>query len=92
MTDFGRLPTAMITPFDEDSEVDYGQARKLASALVDAGNDGLIIGGTTGEAPALSDEEKLRLFTEVKEELGDRGSVVAGTSDNHFRKSLDLTR
>ncbi|MCH7906215.1 MAG: 4-hydroxy-tetrahydrodipicolinate synthase [Chloroflexi bacterium] len=92
MTDFGRLLTAMITPFDEDGEVDYGQARKLASALVDAGNDGLIIGGTTGEAPALSDDEKLRLFTEVKEEIGDRGSVVAGTSDNNFRKSLDLTR
>lgn len=92
MTDFGRLLTAMITPFDEDGEVNYGQARKLASALIDAGNDGLVIGGTTGEAPALSDDEKLRLFAEVKEEIGDRGSVVAGTSDNNFRKSLELTK
>lgn len=92
MTDFGRLLTAMITPFDEDGEVNYGQARKLASALIDAGNDGLVIGGTTGEAPALSDDEKLRLFAEIKEELGDRGSVVVGTSDNNFRKSLELTK
>ena len=92
MTDFGRLLTAMITPFDQDGEVNYGQARKLASALLDSGNDGLVIGGTTGESPALSDHEKLRLFAEIKEEIGDRGTVVAGTSDNNFRKSLELTR
>ncbi len=91
MADFGRLLTAMITPFDEDGELDYGQARKLASALVDAGNDGLVIGGTTGESPAMSEEEKLRLFAEIKEEIGGRGTVVAGTSDNNFRASLRLT-
>ncbi len=92
MTDFGRLLTAMITPFDEDGELNYGKARKLASALIDAGNDGLVIGGTTGEAPSLSNDEKIRLFTEVKEEIGDRGSIVVGTSDNNFPNSLELTK
>ncbi|MFP6678783.1 MAG: dihydrodipicolinate synthase family protein, partial [Dehalococcoidia bacterium] len=76
MTDFGRLLTAMITPFDADGALNYGKARKLATALIDAGNDGLVIGGTTGEAPSLNNEEKLRLFSEIKSEIGDRGSVV----------------
>ena len=92
MTDFGRLLTAMITPFDEDGTLNYGKDRKLASALIDAGNDGLVIGGTTGEAPSLNNEEKIRLFTEIKEEIGDRGSVVAGTSDNDFPNSYELTK
>lgn len=92
MTDFGRLLTAMITPFDEDGALNYEKARKLATALMDAGNDGLVIGGTTGEAPSMNNEEKLRLFSEIKDEIGDRGSVVVGTSDNDFPNSLELTR
>ncbi|HCV28513.1 MAG TPA: 4-hydroxy-tetrahydrodipicolinate synthase [Dehalococcoidia bacterium] len=92
MTDFGRLLTAMITPFDEDGDLNYKKARKLASALIDAGNDGLVIGGTTGEAPALNNDEKIRLFTEIKEEIGNRGSVVVGTSDNDFLNSRELTK
>jgi 4-hydroxy-tetrahydrodipicolinate synthase len=92
MTDFGRVLTAMITPFDEDGSLNYAKARKLASALIAAGNDGLVIGGTTGEAPSLNNDEKLRLFTEIKDEIGDSGSVVVGTSDNNFPNSMVLTK
>ncbi|HIN05918.1 MAG TPA: 4-hydroxy-tetrahydrodipicolinate synthase, partial [Dehalococcoidia bacterium] len=61
MTEIGRLLTAMITPFDEKGGVDYEQAKRLAKALLDSGSDGLVITGTTGEGPALSTEEKIRL-------------------------------
>ena len=92
MVDFGRLLTAMVTPFDDDGELDYGQARRLASALVASGSDGLVIGGTTGESPSMSDDEKVRLFAEVKEEVGQRATVIAGTTDNNHRKSVELSR
>ena len=91
MVEMGRLLTAMITPFDDEGEVDYAQARKLAKGIVQSGSDGLVIGGTTGESPSMSDEEKLRLFGEVKEEVGDRAAVVAGTTDNNHRKSVELS-
>lgn len=91
MVEFGRLLTAMITPFDEEGVIDYGQARKLARALLNSGSDGLVIGGTTGESPSMSDEEKLRLFAEVKEEVGDDAAVIAGTVDNNHRKSMTLS-
>ena len=92
MVDFGRLLTAMVTPFDDDGELDYVQARKLAGALVASGSDGLVIGGTTGESPSMSDDEKVRLFAEVKEEVGQRATVIAGTTDNNHRKSVELSR
>ncbi len=92
MVEIGRLLTAMVTPFDEDGELDYGQARKLAKALVDSGTDGLVIGGTTGESPSMTDDEKLRLFGEVKEAVGDSAAVIAGTTDNNHRKSVELSK
>ena len=92
MAEIGRLLTAMITPFDEEGALDYGQARKLARALLGAGSDGLVIGGTTGESPSMSDEEKLRLFGEVKDEVGDEGAVIAGTTDNNHNKSVELSQ
>ncbi len=91
MVEIGRLLTAMITPFGEGGEVDYKQARKLARGLINSGSDGLVIGGTTGESPSMSTEEKIRLFAEVKEEVGSDASVIAGTTDNHHRGSLDLS-
>ena len=91
MVEIGRLLTAMITPFGEGGEVDYKQARKLARGLINSGSDGLVIGGTTGESPSMSTEEKIRLFAEVKEEVGNEASVIAGTTDNHHRGSLDLS-
>jgi 4-hydroxy-tetrahydrodipicolinate synthase len=82
----------MITPFDEDGGIDYPQARKLAKGLTDSGTDGLVIGGTTGESPSMSDDEKIRLFAEVKEEVGDSASVIAGTTDNNHAKSIELSQ
>ena len=92
MVEIRRLLTAMITPFDEEGEIDYEQARKLAKGIIDSGSDGLVIGGTIGEAPSMSDEEKLRLFGEVKEEVGAQAAVIAGTTDNNHRKSVELSR
>ena len=90
--EIGRLLTAMITPMTEDGEINYGQARKLAEGLIASGNDGLVIGGTTGESPSMSDEEKLRLFAEVKEAVGPDVAIIAGTTDNNHRKSVELTQ
>ena len=92
MAEIGRLLTAMVTPFAADGSVDYQQARALARALIESGSDGLIVAGTTGEAPTLSHEERLRLFREVKEELGDRGAVVAGTGNYNTAESIEVTR
>ena len=92
MVEIGRLLTAMITPFDENGDLSYTQARKLARILIDSGADGLVIGGTTGESPSMSDEEKIRLFAEVKEEVGDRAAVIAGSTDNNHRKSVEISK
>ena len=91
-TEIGRLITAMVTPFDADGQVDYEQAKRLAVALLDSGSDGLVITGTTGEGPALSMEEKARLYGEVKDAIGSRGAVIAGTSDNNTAASIELSQ
>ena len=91
MTEIGRLITAMVTPFDEKGEVDYAQAKRLATALLDSGSDGLVITGTTGEGPTLTAGEKIRLYAEVKEAIGYRGAVIAGTTDNDTAKSIELS-
>ena len=92
MSDIGRLLTAMVTPFDEQGQVDYDQAKRLANALLDSGSDGVIVSGTTGESPTLSTEEKLRLFAEVKSGIGDRGVVIAGTGNYNTAESIELSR
>jgi len=88
----GRLLTAMVTPFDAELNVDYGRARELARMLVSNGSDGVVVSGTTGESPTLTNEEKLRLFREVKEALGDSYAVVAGTGNYCTSESMELTR
>ncbi len=88
----GRLLSAMVTPFNEKGEVDYEQAKRLALALLNSGSEGLIVSGTTGESPTLSREEKLRLFTEVKSAVGERGTVIAGTGNYNTAESLELTK
>jgi 4-hydroxy-tetrahydrodipicolinate synthase len=88
----GRLLTAMVTPFDAQGEVDYQQARRLALSLLDSGSDGVVLSGTTGESPTLSREEKLRLFTETKSAIADRGAVVASTGNYDTRESQELTK
>jgi 4-hydroxy-tetrahydrodipicolinate synthase len=92
MAELGRLLTAMVTPFDDKGSVDYAQAKHLASALLDSGSDGLVIGGTTGETPTLSPYEKLRLFAEVKATADGRGVVVAGTGNYNTAESIELSR
>jgi 4-hydroxy-tetrahydrodipicolinate synthase len=92
MKKFGRLLTAMVTPFDEKGAVDFSQAKKLALALMDSGSDGLVVSGTTGESPTLGHDEKLRLFSEIKSVVGNRGVVIAGTGSNSTQQSLELTR
>ena len=90
---FGRLLTAMITPFGPDGKVNLTEAARLAQHLVDnQGHDGLVINGTTGESPTTSDEEKRELLGTVIEAVGDRASVVAGvgTFDTHGR--IELSR
>lgn len=88
----GRLLTAMVTPFDAQGEVDYEQAKRLAVCLLDSGSDGLVVSGSTGEAPTLSREEKLRLFAEIKSVVADRGAVVAGTGNYDTKESKELTK
>lgn len=92
MKELGRLLTAMVTPFNEKGEVDYEQAKKLAVALMDSGSEGLIVVGTTGESPTLVREEELKLFAKVKEAVGDRGCVVAGTGSNSTAEAIEATR
>ena len=92
MAEIGRLITAMITPFDEQGQVDYDEAKRLALALVDSGSDGFVISGTTGESPTLSTEEKLRLFSEVKSAVGDGAAVIAGTGNYNTAESIELSK
>jgi 4-hydroxy-tetrahydrodipicolinate synthase len=82
----------MVTPFNKEGEVDYEQARKLALALLDSGSDGLVVVGTTGESPTLVRKEEIRLFTEVKSAVGERGSVIAGTGSNSTAEALSATK
>jgi 4-hydroxy-tetrahydrodipicolinate synthase len=90
---FGRMLTAMITPFSGNGAVDYDGAGRLAEYLVDEmRNDGLVVSGTTGESPTTSDAEKERLLATVLEAVGDRATVVAGVGTNDTEHSCDLAR
>ncbi|MGW6310087.1 4-hydroxy-tetrahydrodipicolinate synthase [Streptomyces niveus] len=91
-TPFGRVLTAMVTPFTADGALDLDGAQRLASHLVDSGNDGLIINGTTGESPTTSDAEKDQLVRAVLEAVGHRAHVVAGIGTNDTRHSIELAR
>jgi len=92
MRKLGRLITAMVTPFNEEGEVDYGQAKKLALALLDSGSDDLLVAGTTGESPTVTWEEELQLFGEVKSVVGERGAIIAGTGSNSTAEALEATK
>jgi 4-hydroxy-tetrahydrodipicolinate synthase len=92
MTPFGRVLTAMVTPFTADGALDADRAAELAVRLVEQGNDGLVISGTTGEAPTTSDAEKEQLLRAVIDAVGDRASVVAGVGTNNTAHSVELAR
>ncbi|NLK08271.1 MAG: 4-hydroxy-tetrahydrodipicolinate synthase [Firmicutes bacterium] len=91
MAEFGRLLTAMVTPFDDDFKVDYNKAAALAEKLTKSGSDGLVVCGTTGESPTLSDEEKIKLIEAVVEAVGGKALVLAGTGTNCTAHSVEMT-
>jgi 4-hydroxy-tetrahydrodipicolinate synthase len=82
----------MVTPFTADGALDLDGAQRLAAHLVDAGNDGLVVNGTTGESPTTSDAEKAELVRVVTEAVGDRAHVVAGVGTNDTHHSVELAR
>lgn len=91
--DWGTLLTAMLTPFNSDGSVNYDEAARLAAYLVDTQkNDGLVINGTTGESPTLSEEEKLKLLEVVLSTVGDRAAVVFGAGSYNTAESIHMTR
>ncbi|HZX67965.1 MAG TPA: 4-hydroxy-tetrahydrodipicolinate synthase [Candidatus Elarobacter sp.] len=92
MKALGRILTAMVTPFDEHDHLDIEESIRIAKFLVDRGNDGVVLAGSTGEGNALEINEKLVLFASVKQALGTRGTVVAGTGGNNTRHSIALTK
>jgi 4-hydroxy-tetrahydrodipicolinate synthase len=92
MKELGRLLTAMVTPFNEKGAVDYEQAKRLAIALLNSGSDGVVLAATTGEAPTLTWEEEMRLFTEVKSAVGDRGTIIAYTGSNSTAEAMEATK
>src|SRR3954453_2028119 len=91
-TPFGRMLTAMVTPFAGDASLDLDGAAALATHLVDAGNDGLVVNGTTGESPTTTDAEQESLVRAVAEAVGDRAHVVVGVGTNDTAHTLQLAR
>ncbi len=89
---FGRVLTAMVTPFLEDLSVDLAGVQRLAAHLVDHGNDGLVVNGTTGESPTTTDHEQQQVVQAVVEAVGDRAMVVAGASSNDTVHAIERGR
>ena len=87
----GEVLTAVVTPFRADGALDLDAFRSLCAHLVDNGSDGLVVTGTTGEAPTLSDAERMSLYEAALETVGDRATVVAGTGTNDTAHSVHLT-
>ncbi len=92
MAVLGEVLTAIVTPFKNDGAVDYERFRELAQHLVENGSDGIVVAGTTGESPTLSDDERLELFRVAVDALGDGATVIAGTGTYSTAHSIHLTR
>jgi 4-hydroxy-tetrahydrodipicolinate synthase len=92
MSQIGGVITAMATPFDAAGELDEPAARRLARHLIENGSHGVVVAGTTGESPTLSDEEKLALLRAVRDEISSEATVIAGTGSNDTRHTVELTR
>ena len=89
---FGRLLTAMVTPFKQDGSIDFAGVERLAHHLVDNGHDGIVVNGTTGEAPTTTDEEKDEIIKIVIAAVGDRATIVAGAGNNETAHSIELAK
>jgi 4-hydroxy-tetrahydrodipicolinate synthase len=87
----GEVLTASVTPFDADGAVNLTKFRELAAHLVENGSDGLVVTGTTGESPTLTDDERFQLYSAAVETVGDRATVIAGTGTYDTRHSIHLT-
>ncbi len=90
--DFGRIGTAMVTPFDNKGNIDFAKTTQLVNYLIENGTDTLVVSGTTGESPTLTTEEKVALFKHVVETADKRVPVVAGTGGNNTHASIELTK
>src|SRR4051812_43733571 len=89
--DWGRVLTAMVTPFDQNDSVNYKEAARIARFLVDEQkNDGLVINGTTGESPTLEESEKLQLLETVLDAVGDKAAVLFGAGTYNTKESIHL--
>ncbi|MGD6871535.1 4-hydroxy-tetrahydrodipicolinate synthase [Sutcliffiella horikoshii] len=92
MINFGKVSTAMVTPFDNKGNIDFEKTTQLINYLIKNGTDSVVVAGTTGESPTLSTEEKLALFSHVVKVVDGRIPVIAGTGSNNTRASIDLTK
>ncbi|MEC2053859.1 4-hydroxy-tetrahydrodipicolinate synthase [Peribacillus psychrosaccharolyticus] len=92
MIDFGRVSTAMVTPFDKKGNLDFGKTATLINYLIENGSDSLVIAGTTGESPTLSAEEKIALLRHVVNVVDKRVPVIMGTGSNNTYASIELTK
>ncbi|SFS59938.1 4-hydroxy-tetrahydrodipicolinate synthase [Marininema halotolerans] len=89
---FGRIMTAMITPMHQTGDIDWNGVEAVLEHLVATGTEGIVVSGTTGESPTLTQEEKVQLFTYVVERVKGRVNVIAGTGSNDTRSSMELTK
>lgn len=89
---FGQILTAMVTPFDQNEEINFPATRNLINYLIESGTEGLVVSGTTGESPTLTDEEKVQLFKFTVEVVNGRVPVIAGTGSYNTKASIELTR
>ena len=89
---FGQVLTAMVTPFDEYGEIDFQATKNLINYLIANGTDGLVVSGTTGESPTLTEDEKVNLFKFTMEVVNGRIPVIAGTGSNNTKESIELTK
>ncbi|MHC0037147.1 4-hydroxy-tetrahydrodipicolinate synthase [Pseudoneobacillus sp. C159] len=92
MVMFGRVSTAMVTPFDRKGHIDFAKTTQLINHLIENGTDSLVVAGTTGESPTLSKEEKVALFQHVVKVVDKRIPVIAGTGSNDTYASIELTK
>ena len=89
---FGRLLTAMVTPFPPDPSIDWAGVEKLANHLISTGHDGIVVNGTTGEAPTTSDDEKLEIIKVVKKAVAGKAKVIAGAGNNETSHSVEQAK
>lgn len=90
--DFGRMLTAMVTPFDENGEVSLSRTTELVEHLIKTGSDGIVVAGTTGESPTLTADEKLKLFEHVVHVVDGRAKVIVGTGGNNTAQSVAFSK